>query len=74
MKGVWLHYASLGGCLSEYELDAYINEAFSLSDGEHDMLAEAINELIDMRPSPPRALFSSEPAFADVERLAPDDF
>lgn len=56
--GIWLHYFSLGGEAGEYELDAYINASYFLPAQQHDILAQAINELIDMRPPPPRAPLS----------------
>ncbi|MGC2942210.1 MULTISPECIES: hypothetical protein [unclassified Brevibacterium] len=60
ITGVWMHYVSLGGELTEYELDAYIHEAYLLAPYQHDILAEAVNELIDMLPPPPRAPFSDD--------------
>lgn len=44
---------------------------FELSGYQHDM--QAVNELIDMLPDPPRASFNSEPDLDEVEPLAPDD-
>lgn len=73
ITGVWLHYISLGGDYTEYELDAYLHGALTLSAYQHDVIAQAVNELIDMLPPPPRASFSSEPDFDQVEHLAPDD-
>ena len=61
VAGAWLHYVSLGGELTEYELDAYLHEAYFLAPYQHDILAEAVNELIDMLPPPPRAPLSDEP-------------
>lgn len=46
---------------------------FELSDHQHDIIAQAVNELIDMLPDPPRASFSSAPDLDEVEPLAPDD-
>lgn len=63
---VWLHCLSLGGELSECELDAYLHGAYAVSDYQHDIMAQAVNELIDMLPAQPRASFSSEP---DVDRV-----
>ncbi len=60
VAGVWLHYVSLGGDLTEYELDAYLHEAYFLTPYQHDILAEAVNELIDMLPPPPRAPLTDE--------------
>ncbi|WP_209323712.1 hypothetical protein [Brevibacterium renqingii] len=61
LTGVWLHYVSLGGELTEYELDAYLHEAYFMTPYQHDILAEAVNELIDMLPPPPRAPLTNEP-------------
>ncbi|MCS4593201.1 hypothetical protein KTJ89_09435 [Brevibacterium sediminis] len=61
VTGMWLHYVSLGGDLSDCELDAYIHEAYFMSPYQHDILAKAVNELIDMLPPPPRAPLTGEP-------------
>lgn len=60
VKDIWLHYFSLGGSVGEYELDAYINSSYALSSLQHDILAQAINELIDAQPEPPRATYSDD--------------
>ena len=60
VKDIWLRYFSLGGSVGEYELDAYINSSYTISPLQHDILAQAINELIDARPEPPRAPYSSD--------------
>lgn len=60
LKGLWLRYFSMGGTAGEYELDAYINGLYLLPDLEHDILAQAVNELIDMLPPPPRASYSND--------------
>ncbi|WP_432789586.1 hypothetical protein QYM46_14890 [Brevibacterium sp. K11IcPPYGO002] len=73
LDGVWLHSVSLGSDLSELEIDAYLHGVFGLSGHQHDIIAQAVNELIDMLPDPPRASFSSEPDLDEVEPLAPDD-
>lgn len=72
LEGVWLHYISLDGELSKFDIDAYLNGVCELSGYQHDILAQAVNELIDMLPAPPRASFSSEPDFNKGEPLAPD--
>lgn len=73
LDGVWLHSVSLGSDLSELEIDAYLHGVLGLSGHQHDIIAQAVNELIDMLPNPPRASFSSEPDLDEVEPLAPDD-
>lgn len=60
LKDIWLHYFSLGGSVGEYELDAYINSSYTISTLQHDILAQAVNELSDAQPEPPRAPYSSE--------------
>lgn len=57
---IWLHYFSLGGTVGEYELDAYVNASYQLSALQHDILAQAVNELIDSMPEPPRAAYSDD--------------
>lgn len=61
VTGMWLHYVSLGGDLTDCELDAYIHEAYFMAPYQHDILAKAVNELIDMLPPPPRAPLTDEP-------------
>lgn len=46
---------------------------FELSGYQHDIIAQALNELMNMLPDPPRASFSNEPDLDKVEPLAPDD-
>ncbi|WP_458116016.1 hypothetical protein [Arthrobacter sp. D2-10] len=57
---LWLYYFSIGGSAGEYEVEAYLNASFSLPAIERDLLAHAVNELIDMIPPPPRAPYSSD--------------
>lgn len=64
ISDIWLHYFSLGGTVGEYELDAYVNASYQLSALQHDIAAQAVNELIDRMPKPPRAAYSDE---ADIE-------
>lgn len=71
ITGTWLHYVSVGGDLTEYELDAYIHGAYAFSAKQHDLLALSMNELIEMVP---RAQLSSEPDLDRVEPTAPSDF
>lgn len=59
LKDLWLHYFSIGGTAGEYELDAYINASYFLPTVQHDILAQAVNEMIDMLPPSPRAPFST---------------
>lgn len=47
---VWVRYFSLGGNAEQLELDAFLHHALVLSSVERDVLAHAVNELIDDRP------------------------
>lgn len=60
LREVWLDYYSMGGTAGEWELDAYINGLYSLPVLERDILAQAVNEMIDMIPPPPRASYSDD--------------
>ncbi|WP_247827145.1 hypothetical protein [Arthrobacter antioxidans] len=52
---LWLHYFSIGGYLTEFELDAYLHGMFPIPQGEGNTVALALNELIDDLPRRPRA-------------------
>jgi hypothetical protein len=58
---IWLHYFSIGGNLPVFELDAYLHGSYPLPAGERDMIALALNELIDDLPQRPRAERGVEP-------------
>lgn len=47
---VWRYYFSIGGNAGELELEAYLHQAFPLPTLERDVLAHAVNEMIDHRP------------------------
>ncbi len=47
---VWMHYFSFGGEVGEMEVEAYLNHAMALPKLQRDMLAQAVNELIDSKP------------------------
>jgi hypothetical protein len=57
---VWLHYFSLGGEVDEYEIEAYLAGLMPIPPLECDLLALAVNELIDDLPPRRRAPFSDE--------------
>ena len=61
MQEVWLRYFSMTGALDEYELDAYINKLIDLPVSERDLIAGAVNELIDELPPHRRAPYSDDP-------------
>lgn len=56
---VWMHYFSIGGNAGEVEVEAFLHHALPLPRLERDMLAHAVNELVDHRPVS-RAPYSSE--------------
>lgn len=47
---VWMHYFSIGGNAGQMEVEAFLHHALPLPPLERDMLAHAVNELIDHRP------------------------
>lgn len=57
---VWLHYFSLSGDVDEYEVEAYLTGLMPLPPLECDLLALAVNELIDALPPRRRAPFSDD--------------
>jgi hypothetical protein len=59
LDAIWLRYFSIGGAAGEYEVDAYLNALLSLPTLQRDLLAHAVNELIDELPTPPRAPYSA---------------
>ncbi len=51
LDDVWLHFFSLGGDVGAMEVEAYLHHAFVLPRLQRDLLAHAVNELIDHRTS-----------------------
>lgn len=47
---VWMYYFSIGGEVGEMEVEAYLHHALALPTLQRDMLAHAVNELIDSKP------------------------
>lgn len=47
---LWLHYYSVGGNLTAFEVDAYLHGVHQLPVGERNTIAWALNELIADRP------------------------
>lgn len=69
-KQLWLHYFSIGGDASEFELDAYLHQSLVLSFLQRDLFAQAANEiLIELRP--PKAPFAAD--LLDGHRFAGRD-
>jgi hypothetical protein len=62
---LWLHYFAIGGDAGEYEVEAYLHGSFTLPPLQRDLLAHAANELIDDRPPPPRAPYSTDASPSD---------
>lgn len=58
MGAVWIAYFTMGGNAGTWEVEAYIGGALSLPALERDILAQAINELIDELPPRRKATFS----------------
>jgi hypothetical protein len=56
---LWLHYFSIGGDLSEFEVDAYLHHSLVLPSLQRDLLAHAANELLAER-LPPSAAYASD--------------
>lgn len=56
-EDLWLHYFSIGGNLQAFELDAYLHGICPLPQGDRNMIALALNELIDDLPPRPKAEF-----------------
>jgi len=50
LSEVWFHYFSIGGNAGQLEVEAYLHHALPLPALERDILAHAVNELIDHRP------------------------
>lgn len=60
---LWLRYFSLGGNAGQFEVEAYIHGATALPAVQRDLLAQALNELLDeLSPGHPRAPFSRSAA------------
>lgn len=61
MQDLWLYYFSVGGNLELYELDAYLHGLYPLPVEERNIIALAVNEMIDDLPPRPRAFFDNNP-------------
>lgn len=56
---LWLYYFSIGGEVSEFEVDAYLHHSLVLPRLQRDLLAQAANEILaDL--APPRAPYAAE--------------
>lgn len=74
---LWLRYFGNGGSVGEYEVDAYIQGLISLPVLQRDVLAFALNELVDELPALPRAPMDSQvelrPAMRDEPKYSSRD-
>ena len=50
LSAVWMRYFSFTGAAGEYEIDAYLNGSLELPVHERDLVAHAVNELINELP------------------------
>ncbi|CEA06785.1 hypothetical protein BN1051_00130 [Arthrobacter saudimassiliensis] len=60
LDALWMRYFSLGGQAGEYEVEAYLNNSYSLPVLQRDILAHAANEMIDELPPRARAAYSQD--------------
>ena len=59
LNDVWMRYFSFTGAAGEYEIDAYLNGSLELPAHDRDLIAHAVNELINELPPPPTAPYST---------------
>lgn len=67
---LWLYYFSLGGNISDFEVDAYLHHSLSLPRIERDLLALAANELL-AEMVPPQAPYAED--IQDQRSVSADD-
>jgi 8-oxo-dGTP pyrophosphatase MutT (NUDIX family) len=65
---VWMRYFSFTGAAGEYEIDAYLNGSLELTPHERDLLAHAVNELINELPPRRKAPYSDDEPSPSAER------
>lgn len=56
---LWLYYFSIGGDVSEFELDAYLHHSMLLPRLQRDLLAQAANEIL-AEVAPPQAPYAAD--------------
>ena len=59
LSAVWMRYFSFTGAAGEYEIDAYLNGSMELPAHDRDLVAHAVNELI--QELPPRRMAPYSP-------------
>jgi hypothetical protein len=64
---VWLRYFSFSGAVAEYEIHAYLQGLINLPRLQRDLIAQAVNELIDEQPYPRRAPSHADLSTDDLE-------
>ncbi|NJC22599.1 hypothetical protein BJ994_001675 [Arthrobacter pigmenti] len=62
INDVWMYYFSIGGTVGEYEIEAFLHASYSLPPLQRDILAHAVNEMIDELAPPPRAPYCDDVA------------
>lgn len=50
LREVWMHFFSIGGDVGELEVEAYLHHSLILPGIQRDILAHAVNEIIDHGP------------------------
>lgn len=56
---LWLYFFSIGGSISEFEMDAFLHHSLVLPRLQRDLLAQAANELL-AEQAPPRAPYAAD--------------
>ncbi len=67
LHSVWLRYFSFTGTAGEFEIDAYLNGSIELPTHERDLVAHAVNELIDELPPRLMAPYSTNGTTAEYD-------
>ncbi|WP_231486375.1 PP2C family protein-serine/threonine phosphatase [Candidatus Blastococcus massiliensis] len=55
---LWMRYFALGGTADLMEVDAYLSQLLPLPDGQHDLLAHAVNERLEELVAPHRVPYT----------------
>lgn len=56
---LWLYFFSIGGSISEFEMDAFLHHSLVLPRLQRDLLAQAANEIL-AEQAPPRAPYAAD--------------
>ena len=68
---LWLAYVGLGGSLGEDDLEAALRGTLPLSDHEHDMIAQALNDYFTERGQDHPVAYADEDAEYDRKAAHP---